>query len=177
MDLTGRRFGRYTVVRRVENSAAGATRWLCLCDCGTERTVQMGNLRAGKAKSCGCLHRDMMRAQTGEANPNYLHGHNKRSGPSATYISWMGMKSRCDRASDPYFADYGARGIRYCSTWQDFAAFLADMGERPAGLTLDRIDNDGNYERGNCRWANSKEQAANRRANRGWRKNRTVWSG
>ncbi len=100
----------------------------------------------------------------GESNPSYKHGHRpKYSKPSPTYISWRNMRQRCQNPNHPDYEDYGGRGIKVCKRWKDFVNFLTDMGERPEGLTLDRINNDGNYEPDNCRWATLKQQAQNQR--------------
>jgi len=100
----------------------------------------------------------------GESNPNYKHGHSLRNGKeSPTYQSWRHMKYRCLNPNCSDYKNYGGRGIKVCERWMDFTNFLADMGEKPEGLTLDRINNDGNYEPGNCRWATWKEQRQNQR--------------
>ena len=105
----------------------------------------------------------MEKGRQGKLNSNYRHGHHINGKPSPTYISWRDMKARCQNPNHEHYEYYGGRGVEVCERWQNFANFLADMGERPPGKTLDRINNDRNYEPGNCRWATPKEQAQNRR--------------
>lgn len=152
-DLTGQRFGRLAVIRYLQGCG-----WLCRCDCGTEKAVLSGSLRRGGATSCGCFRREKMRSE------RTRHGH----ATTPTYLAWSHMKSRCENRNNKDYADYGGRGIRVCDRWQDFANFLADMGEKPsASHSIDRYpDNDGNYEPGNCRWATVLQQANNKRNNR-----------
>lgn len=154
----GSKFGMWTAVEAAELS--GKPSWLCRCECGVERVVRQDRLRSGRSKSCGCLKVRLHRVL------KTTHGMNR----SPTHYSWLNMISRCRVESFPDFHNYGGRGITVCDRWQapdGFVAFLADMGERPAGTTLDRFpDNDGNYEPGNCRWATKKEQSRNKRASK-----------
>jgi hypothetical protein len=145
-DITGLRFGRLRVIRR-KGSERGTATWLCRCDCGTKTIVTGVGLRLGRTRSCGCYAR-----QVGLANTT--HGHLRHYRPTTEYSAWRAMISRCYRPSFANFQWYGGKGIRVCKRWRtDFAAFLADMGPKPAPhMFLCRIDKDGDYEPDNCEW-------------------------
>ena len=148
----GDRSGRLVVVGFTHRSRQYAL--VCQCDCGTESVVVMPRDFLRSTRSCGCLRREQL----------LRHGHGSRAaGYHPLYRTWMGMRERCSNPRHVEWERYGGRGIHVCARWSDFAAFLADMGERPEGMTLDRIDVDGNYEPGNVRWATAQEQYANQR--------------
>lgn len=163
IEMLGKRFGRL-VVRVEAGSGPGGVRYLCDCDCGNEHITTGNHLRHG-TKSCGCHKRELAhKIGSKAAQWTTRHGHARVGAVSSAYSRWCGMISRCEDPKHKAFKNYGGRGITVCERWRnDFAAFLADMGEPPEGLTLDRINNDGNYEPGNCRWSTRVEQMANAR--------------
>lgn len=154
IDIAGRRFGRLEVISLIESSNQRRF-WQCKCDCGVEKIVEGHSLRRGKVLSCGCLLRETTRDRS------RTHGLTK----SRTHVIWVAMKQRCTNPKTKRYDLYGGRGITVCDRWMhSFENFLADMGEVPDGLSLDRFpDVDGNYEPGNCRWATDVEQVYNRR--------------
>ncbi len=151
IDISGQRFGRWTVLRYADKTEYGHPRFLCRCDCGTKKTVLSQSLRRGMTTSCGCY---------GEQAPR-THGMSY----SHIYKVWTEMKQRCRNPKDKYYPNYGGRGIKVCERWQLFENFYADMGEIPKGHQLDRKDNDGNYCAENCRWATRIQQQNNTRKN------------
>lgn len=144
----GKRFGRLVVQRH-----AGSRWWICRCSCGISRRVRADHLTLGITVSCGCRRR----------TARLRHGHTRNGRPTSTYRSWRTMLDRCTNPRVPGYRFYGGRGIRVCRRWRRFDAFVADMGERPAGTSLDRKRPRGHYTPKNCRWASRSVQANNTR--------------
>lgn len=160
IDLVGQRFGRLTVAERTKERKNTFVVYRCICDCGNEKVSNTGALRSGATKSCGCLENENRKS----INANFHKKTTKHSGwGTPTYSTWRAMKSRC---ADPSNKDYGGKGIKVCAEWESsFEAFLSDMGHRPPGASIDRIDGSLGYEKSNCRWVVPKSQCRNRSNN------------
>ena len=149
LSLTGERFGRWLVLSKAHKNQRGEIYWNCRCDCGVEKAVRANLLTTKQSTSCGCYHRDAVT----------IHGMSL----SPTWKSWDSLWQRCCNPNAPDYNNYGGRGIKVAPEWSNFTRFLADMGERPEGTTLERKDVNGNYESSNCKWATPTEQQRNRR--------------
>jgi hypothetical protein len=158
IEMTGKRFGSLVVLHCVGAGASGQLRWICQCDCGKEHEAAGRELRVGKVKSCGCKKTGLLVAA------NTTHGAGSRKGRWPEYRVWSEMIRRCENENCNRYYTHGARGIKVCERWREsFQAFINDMGRRPSvGLSIERRDNDGDYEPANCYWATKKEQARNK---------------
>lgn len=145
-DMVGKKFGRWLVIDIKKPSRP--VMLLCKCECGNEKYVSAYQVHSGRSKSC-----------CGVSGGRMKHGMSNTN----IYIAWCAMRNRCEKEAHPAYKDYGARGIKVCDRWQKFENFYSDMGDRPKGKSLERVDNNKGYSPDNCIWATSKQQARNKR--------------
>ena len=160
VDITNQVFGRLKVLNRSGLDRWGRVLWKCRCSCGElVSSVRSDHLRNGRTKSCGCLNSELI------GKRKTIHSDTSRGRQTVEYTSWLGMQQRCGNPNRKFYKSYGGRGIEVCKRWlHSFPNFLADMGRKPSPeYSIDRIDNDGNYEPSNCQWATKSHQARNRR--------------
>lgn len=161
LELTGKRYGFLTVLEssKIEPATSGRMRryWLCWCDCGNEKWILSDSLQGGKNISCGCYKKTQLGRKT------TTHGFCKERTQMPEYKSWINAKTRCFNPLSHKYPQYGGRGITVCEEWRkDFKKFFSDMGECPQGFTLERINVNGNYEKGNCAWISKRDQCFNK---------------
>lgn len=158
IDLSGKKFGRLLVLTRAGSNKQKAATWHCLCDCGKKIVVPSISLLHGNTKSCRCLANDL----------SSLRGKRPWSTKTATYRAWSNMKQRCSNANPKDYSRYEGRGITFDERWDQYKNFLDDMGEKPTGFYLDRIDNNKGYSKENCRWVSPSKSALNKANSKTW---------
>ena len=158
-DMVGKTFDRLTVIGLSHVGSNRKRMWLCSCSCGGNAVVSTSDLNKGHTKSCGCIKRELDKTKF------ITHGETIGGKLSDTYVAWAAMKQRCNDINFEQYSDYGGRGITICDEWYDFSKFKSDMGDKPAGKSLDRRDNNLGYFKENCKWSTREEQGANKRNN------------
>ena len=165
-NISGQRFARLIAIKRDWSKEGNEVFWFFKCDCGNVKSMNKKGFSQKRRVSCGCAQKETARKSISDYNKGMgREAHGKTD--HELYPTWVGMKKRCYNTNDVDYGRYGGRGISICDRWlKSFQNFLDDMGERPNGYTIDRIDNDGNYEPSNCRWASMKTQCLNRSTSR-----------
>lgn len=168
-NYTGTRSGRLVFIEPIDKMPTRGWRWLAKCDCGNTLLIEPSRTNGGNTKSCGCLKMDVLLARV------VTHGQSRGGSNRKTYARWLSMRKRCSAQQGRHredWSNYAGRGIVVCERWSTYLNFLADMGECPDGMTLERVDVDGNYEPENCRWATQTDQSLNKTNTR-----MTTWNG
>lgn len=160
LELTGEKFGRLTVIGFSHIDSSGRSKWNCSCICGETKTIASSSLMSGLTKSCGCLRKETI------IKNSKKHGLAKRDKKHYLYSTWKNMRNRCNNPNNDDYEYYGGLGVKVCKRWDNFQNFIDDMGDRPEGMTLDRINPNGNYCKNNCQWTTIEEQRNNQRPNR-----------